>query len=164
MSKQQYGCQCLWSLMCTWTLMRVTAHRGCTHIARESVCTENWTVGGSPFLHWGIKSASTMCKSDALPTDLRPYLLFGLFWGTRHSFQLPHETRIIIIVMIIIIMKTCKAQIQLKTALNPVKNCTKCCTVIHYILTENKQEKILAHTIIELILTSNYISPSIWLI
>ena len=40
---------------------------------------------------------------------------------------------------------------------NPVKSCTKRCTVIRYILTENEEEKI--H--IQLILTSNYISPSI---
>ena len=44
---------------------------------------------------------------------------------------------------------------------NPVKNCTKRCTVIHYILTENEQEKILTRTIIKSILTSNYISPFI---
>ena len=29
----------------------------------------------------------------------------------------------------------------------PVKNCAKRCTVIHYILTENEQEKILTHTV-----------------
>ena len=44
---------------------------------------------------------------------------------------------------------------------NPVKNCGKRCTVIHYVLTENEQEMILTHTIIESILTPNYISPSI---
>ena len=53
----------------------------------------------------------------------------------------------------IIIMKTCKAQIQSKTALSSVQK---------YILTENEQEKRLIHTIIESILSSNYISPSIW--
>ena len=43
---------------------------------------------------------------------------------------------------------------------NPVKNCAERCTVIHYILTENEEETILTHTIIESVLTSNYISPS----
>ena len=54
--------------------------------------------------------------------------------------------------LIIIIMKTCKVQIQSKTVLSAVQL---------YILTENEQEKILTHTIIESILTFNYISPSI---
>ena len=50
-------------------------------------------------------------------------------------------------------MKICDAQIQSKTALSAVQQ---------YTLTENEEEKILTHTIIESILTSNYISPSIW--
>ena len=53
---------------------------------------------------------------------------------------------------LLITLKTCKAQIQAKTALSAVQ---------YYILTENEQEKILTHTIIESILTSNYINPSI---
>ena len=45
---------------------------------------------------------------------------------------------------------------------NPVKNWAKRSTVIHYILTENEQEKLLTCTVIESLLTSTCISPSIW--
>ena len=40
---------------------------------RKRVCTESWPWEKNSLPHWGIKPASAVCWSNALPTELHPH-------------------------------------------------------------------------------------------
>ena len=50
---------------------------------RKRVCTESWHRDKDPLPHWGIKPASSSCRSDGLPTELHPRHVFELWFLSR---------------------------------------------------------------------------------
>ena len=60
-------------------------HAGAVRTCKR-VCPESWLRKKNPLPHWGIKPASAVCQSDALPTDLHPYMRDVL--GTHPCFHI----------------------------------------------------------------------------
>ena len=98
-SKQWYGCQCLWVLMCTQLLMQAIAHGGCANTVRESALKADWEK--NPVHHRGLEPESVLLQpfqSDAVPTELlatcsrdrqKALLRHSAFWHLVFRISLP---------------------------------------------------------------------------